>query len=176
MAEQKKSQRDKNFEKIALYIAILLGMTHKTYEELAAVPEDLDKVVVKIHSDKDLLKKAMTDKRMPVKEMKAEAQEVVVPGIKYMRVVTSGEASVCEHCRPWQNRILTVDGNDPRYPSIDDYIASGAFHVNCKCSLQELDTDEIPIKEPNPRRPERAQARPDLYMNCSHASHKIIFT
>ena len=47
---------------------------------------------------------------------------------------------------------------------MDDFIKSGGYHVNCRCSAQEIDNDEIPLKqEINPRYKSRKQARPDLY-------------
>ena len=47
---------------------------------------------------------------------------------------------------------------------MDDFIKSGGYHPNCRCSAQEIKTDEIPLKqEINPRYKARKQARPDLY-------------
>ena len=47
---------------------------------------------------------------------------------------------------------------------MDDFIKSGGYHINCRCSAQEVSVDEIPLKnKANPRYAERKQARPDLY-------------
>jgi hypothetical protein len=49
------------------------------------------------------------------------------------------------------------------YPLVEDFINSHGFHKNCRCAIQPLDVDEIPLKEPNPRRDVRATIRPDIY-------------
>ena len=51
MTEEKeeKTQKDENYEKAALYVAFLLGMYYKSFDELKANPTDLQKVNVKIH-------------------------------------------------------------------------------------------------------------------------------
>lgn len=81
-----KDNKDKNFEKAALLVAVLLGMTYKTYEELAAVPQDLEKVVVKIHENKSLLDKTDSDKAIKTKTLEKEAVKAVEVKSRYMKI------------------------------------------------------------------------------------------
>lgn len=137
--DKDKTSKDKNFEKAALLIAVLLGMTYKTYDELAANPDDLNDVVVKMHGSDGLMDKVMQDKEISDKSLEKMAIEATQPSSNLKRVKTSGQANVCDSCRPWQGKIICLDGSDSRFPSLDDYINSGAFHPNCRCSLEELD-------------------------------------
>lgn len=139
MSEKNKTTKDENFEKAALLVAVLLGMTYKTYEELAANPDDLNKVVAKMHGSDGLMDNIMQDKELSDKSLKKMAIEATQPSSNFKRVKTSGQANVCDSCRPWHGKIICLDGSDDKFPSLDDYINSGAFHPNCRCSLEDID-------------------------------------
>ena len=166
MTEEKeeKTKKDENYEKAALYVAFLLGMYYKSFDELKAHPTDLQKVNVKIHENKNLLDQIQTEEKISDTDIQKEAIKATEMNGKLMKIRTVGDQKVCPKCAEWQGKIISVDGSDKRYPSMDDFIKSGGYHVNCRCSAQEIDTDEIPLKqEINPRYQARKQARPDLY-------------
>ena len=50
-------------------------------------------------------------------------------------VIVSDHAEECPLCRPWEGRILSISGNDSRYPSVDDARGGGLFHPNCRHSI-----------------------------------------
>lgn len=61
MAENENKTKERNFEKTALILAVLLGMTHKSYEELAKDQTALDEITSKIHQNKSLMKAIESD-------------------------------------------------------------------------------------------------------------------
>lgn len=71
-------------------------------------------------------------------------------GSKLMKFTSYGDDKVCPKCRAWQGKIIAIEP-DGEHETVDDAIAAGAFHPNCRCSLQELNTLEIPRVPPNPR-------------------------
>ena len=50
-------------------------------------------------------------------------------------VIVNGHPNACPLCLPWQGKILSISGTDPRYPSLKDAIAAGLFHPNCRHTL-----------------------------------------
>lgn len=145
--EEKKIENEKKekFEKIALILAVLLGMTHKSYDEIAEDKAALDEITAKIHENKTLLKAVESDEKLTDKEtekIKKAAAKTVKMTSKYMRVETAKNERVCEKCKPWQGKIICVDGTDKNYPNLDDYMKAGCFHVNCKCRLEPVEISE----------------------------------
>ena len=53
----------------------------------------------------------------------------------------------CDACQKWAGRIVSVTGNDPDFPSLDEAKSDGMFHPNCIHTLQAViegwDDDEI---------------------------------
>lgn len=47
----------------------------------------------------------------------------------------------CEACQRWAGRILSVSGQDKRFPTLDEARADGLFHPNCIHTLQPVDED-----------------------------------
>jgi hypothetical protein len=46
-------------------------------------------------------------------------------------VIVSSHAESCPICDPWEGRILSISGDDERYPSVSEAEADGLFHANC---------------------------------------------
>ena len=87
----------------------------------------------------------------------------LVNGSRFAKWVSFGDSKVCNKCKKWENKIVCISGNPQGFPTVDDVIKSGALHYGCRCALLDIDTDEIPLKEPNPRIDQRKQSRPDIY-------------
>lgn len=150
--DDKTKKKNKNVEKALLYIAVLLGYDFASFEELAKDKDALETATVKLHTNKSLLDKIQADSPISNIELNKEMAKTAIDDNQHlMRVTTVGDGKVCEMCGKWQGKIISIDGADADYPSLDDYIKSGALHPNCRCSLQELTTKEIPRKPPNPR-------------------------
>ena len=63
--------------------------------------------------------------------------------------IISADGSPCEICVDWEGEIVSLDGSDDNYPSLDDAIADGLFHPNCEhtCdAYQEGVTQAPPAK------------------------------
>ena len=71
-------------------------------------------------------------------------------GVDLMRVSSIG--ATCPICAPWQGKILSISGNDTKYPSLESAKAAKLFHPNCKHTLMayfpEMDLIED-TPEPN---------------------------
>jgi hypothetical protein len=50
-------------------------------------------------------------------------------------VIVSDAPQECSTCRPWEGRVLSVSGQDRRYPSVATATAAGLFHANCRHAL-----------------------------------------
>lgn len=50
-------------------------------------------------------------------------------------VIVSDHSQECPLCRPWEQRILSISGTDPRYPSVATATSAGLFHANCRHAL-----------------------------------------
>ena len=46
-------------------------------------------------------------------------------------VVVSSHAESCEICDPWEGQVLSISGDDDRYPSVDEAVSEGLHHPNC---------------------------------------------
>jgi hypothetical protein len=53
-----------------------------------------------------------------------------------VRVTISGKC--CPACAKYENRLLSVSGKSPDYPSLDSAIAEGLFHPNCTHSVKAI--------------------------------------
>ena len=89
--EEEKTQKDKNYEKAALYVAFLLGMYYKSFDELKSHPYDLQKVNVKIHENPSLLDKIQSDEKMSDEDIQNEAIEATEMSGKYMKIRTASD-------------------------------------------------------------------------------------
>lgn len=46
-------------------------------------------------------------------------------------VIVSEHPDECSICRPWEGKVLSISGTDPRYRSLSSAKAAGLFHPNC---------------------------------------------
>jgi hypothetical protein len=136
MAETNDKTKNKNVEKALLYIAALLGYDFATFEDLAKDKDSLETATAKLHTNKSLLDKIQSGSPISNVDLNKEmAKTAIDDNQQLMRVTTVGDGKVCEMCGKWQGKIICIDGAVKGYPSLDDYIKSGALHPNCRCSL-----------------------------------------
>ena len=53
----------------------------------------------------------------------------------YNLVRVSTHFTACELCSPWEGQILNKNGADGKYRGLDEAIAAGLFHPNCRHTL-----------------------------------------
>lgn len=75
------------------------------------------------------------------------AETGMADGIVLYKIATANDDKVCKHCAPWAGEIVSMSPNPFGYRTVQDFINDHGFHINCRCSLQELDTKEIPRKQ-----------------------------
>lgn len=46
-------------------------------------------------------------------------------------VTVSVSGNSCDHCRQWENRLLSISGKTPGLPTLQSAMSSGLFHPNC---------------------------------------------
>lgn len=136
MAETDDKIKNKNVEKALLYIAALLGYDFATFEDLAKDQDALETATAKLHTNKSLLDKIQSGSPISNVDLNKEmAKTAIDDNQQLMRVTTVGDGKVCQMCGKWQGKIICIGGAVKGYPSLDDYIKSGALHPNCRCSL-----------------------------------------
>lgn len=52
-------------------------------------------------------------------------------GYGYDLAIIDGHAGSCPICEAWEGVIVSVSGNDPNYPSLDEAEGAGVFHPRC---------------------------------------------
>ena len=74
-------------------------------------------------------------------------------------MVVSDHAEECELCRPWEGRVVSIDGDDPNYPPLSQAEADGLFHPNCRHNLGAYihGLTKTPDPDPDPRGYEERQ-------------------
>jgi hypothetical protein len=62
-------------------------------------------------------------------------------------------------CEPHQGKVFSISGTDSRYPRLDDAIADGLYHVNCKHSQSGFTEGvNVPIDKDNAQNAEQYEA------------------
>lgn len=169
MAEEKTETEMTNYERLIYAIAILyasqLGInirTQKSYKDLT--PAQITFAQKKYEQHPELEEQIKQGKRITERQIVEDTAKIASEDKSdLVRIVTAGDPTTCERCKKWENKIVSLSGKNSRYPSLQDAIDDGFLHYNCRCALLELSTDEIRLKEPNPRIDERASKRPDIY-------------
>lgn len=81
-------------------------------------------------------------------------------GVDLVRIVHLNIHPTCELCAPFENKILSIQGDTPGYMTIDEAQGFGLFHPNCDHIPEELELDpvdnggegEISLNEKNQKR------------------------
>lgn len=82
----------------------------------------------------------------------------------YDLVQVSNHGSTHAECAEWEGQILSVTGNTPGYPTLDEANNSGLFHPNCQHAINTINPDiaELTNMYDNPFNYEDAGMDPDL--------------
>jgi hypothetical protein len=72
----------------------------------------------------------------------ASADAIVDTGNDLATIEGGGDP--CPVCSNWRGVIVSVTGNDTRFPSKQQAIDSGVWHPNCVCMLRYVDPDAFP--------------------------------
>ena len=135
--EEERKRKEIAWKDALLYIAALLGYRFASYDELAQDKNAYDAALGKLKQSKSLLDKVLSGKKLSSQQMNEEIAKLASEMSRYAKVVTVGDSRVCERCSKWQGKVISLDGSDYRYPSLDDYL-NEAVHPNCRCSLQPV--------------------------------------
>lgn len=71
-------------------------------------------------------------------------------------VIVSTSPRSCPRCDAWEGRVLSLTGNTPGYPTLDEAIGAGLHHANCR-HREHLYTPGV--TRPPPRRPPETERR-----------------
>ena len=135
--EEENRRKDIAWKEALLYISALLGYRLSSYEELARDRNAYDAALGKLKQSRSLLDKVLAGKKLSSQQMNEEIAKLASEMSRYAKVVTVGDSAVCDRCRKWQGKVVSLDGGDSRYPSLDEYL-NEAVHPNCRCSLQPV--------------------------------------
>lgn len=82
--------------------------------------------------------------------------------IELYKIVGTLDGRTCPHCAEWQDKVVSMHP-DGKHETVQDFINNHGFHYNCRCSLQPLEVEEIPLNPLNPRYEQRKAANPLAY-------------
>lgn len=64
-----------------------------------------------------------------------------------LAIIQNVDGEACDICGAWDGVIVSITGNDDRYPSYNDALNAGWGHPNCRCTAERvdetIDADEI---------------------------------
>ena len=167
MAEENKKDdySEENKKRMLIALAVYLGFTDiNKAEEWNNLTKEEKKIVRQEFEGRNLKQFTDNPNRLPERDIQIQvAEKGLSDKIDVYKIVGNPSPTQCEDCRKWMNRKVTMESNTIGLPTVQDFINSHGFHPNCRCSLQPVSVDEIPLKEPNPRIDQRKQSRPDIY-------------
>ena len=173
MADEKDKQEMSNYERLIFAIAILyasqLGINiqkQTSYKDLTPAQITFAKKIYEKHPEFEL--QVESGKRISEEQIVKDTANIAKENKSdLVRIVTVGDATTCPKCKKWDEKIVSLSGNDRNYPSLETATKDGFLHFNCRCALLNIETDEIPLKSKiNPRYDDRKRARPDIYNSC----------
>lgn len=174
MAEEDKDYSEENRRRVLTALAILLGAeVENSPEGYRDVPKDVMKSAKEIY-ERDGMKLAVEQPaRIPERDVQIKVAEAGSrDGARLYRIVGQKDDKTCPDCAEWQGATV-ASAPDGVHQTVQDFINGHGFHVNCRCSLQELDAEEIPLNPINPRYDARRAANPAAYNSCETA--RLVF-
>lgn len=170
MAEQYKKFEQSNYERLLYAIAVLyasqLGLDIKTqtsYKDLTPAQVTFAKKIYEKNPDFDL--QVQSGRRLSEEQIVKDTSNISkADNYDLVRIVTVGDRTTCERCKKWDKKIVSLSGENKKYPSLETATKDGFLHYGCRCALLNIETDEIPLKSKlNPRYEERKAANPSIY-------------
>lgn len=152
MATENKDISKENWERMLFAAAMLAGTDASTYAELARKdPDSLFVAIKKMAKNPQLVEVVERANELEQRISEQDVQKIVSEiaqneGERWLKIATAKDSRVCKACAEWQGVIVSNGPNSLGYPTVDDFINSNGLHYNCRCSLQELSTQEIARK------------------------------
>ena len=167
-AKQVEKTQSDNFERMAFAVAVLyslqLGLDLKKQDSWDTLTPSQKMFAKKIFEDNpELAQLVQQPERLTEQQIVESTADLAKSqdNAKFMRIVSVGDDRVCSSCAAWQDKIVCLDGTSS--PTLEDAIDAGFLHYGCRCSLQEVTTEEIPLNKLNPRYETRKAANPAIY-------------
>ena len=66
---------------------------------------------------------------------RVEVQKERTKQYNYDLVIIQVQSDGCDICGPFENEIISLNGQDPNYQTLDSIEAQGFLHPNCRCEL-----------------------------------------
>ena len=131
MAENQNKTKDDNKKRLLLSLGLmLLGNTSKKdLQKIASfddLPVEVKDKAFKRFEDNKLDKLTDKDEALSKEDTLKIAAET--SNNDYFKIISVGDDRVCEYCRQWQGKIVTMSGNDPRYKRLDEFLNSKGSH------------------------------------------------
>lgn len=73
---------------------------------------------------------------------KGISSEMQAQGLDLARLSDEIDENTCEACAEWAGQILSITGETPGFPTVDEVEADGVFHVHCVHTLEPLTEEE----------------------------------
>ena len=174
MAEEDRDYSEENRRRMLVALAILVGAdVENRPESYKDVPAEAMKRAKEIYERDGLKLTVEQPARMPERDVQIKAAEAGArDAARLYRIVGQDDDKTCRDCAQWRGKTVSMTA-DGVHPTVQDFINGHGFHVNCRCSLQELDVGEIPLNPLNPRYAARRAANPGAYNSCENA--RLVF-
>jgi hypothetical protein len=82
-----------------------------------------------------------------------------------------GEA--CEICQAWDGVIVSIAGNNDKFPSYQDALNAGMFHPNCRCMAEGVDEDLDAAEIAKQEETETPEIVPDEYESAAEYKRRV---
>ena len=175
MAEEQEDYSKENKRRMIVALAILLGAKlENAASSYSSIPEEIKTEAVKLYKSMNMDLVTEQPARIPEQQVQIQAATAgKASGVQLYKIVGSRDDKTCPDCAAWQGKIVSMT-DDGQHQTVQDFINGHGFHINCRCSLQELSTKEIPLNKLNPRYGARKAANPAAYNSCLNGL-KLVF-
>lgn len=134
-----------------------------TFEDL---PKDIKEKAENFFKDNKLDKLTNIEEPLTKSDVLKIVSEVAEKELetKYFKIISVGDDHVCEYCKMWEGKIVTMTGEDPRYPTLDEFLNSDGAHFGCRCYLQPY----------TPKKPTTKELK-DMAMNADSLKDTLVY-
>lgn len=167
MAEEQEDYSEQNRKRMIVALAILLGADlENSVESYSKIPKNIKAEAKEIYKSRNLDLVTEQPARIPEQQVQIQAANAGnAANVQLYKIVGSRDDKTCPDCAAWQGKTVSMT-DDGQHQTVQDFINNHGFHVNCRCSLQALQTKEIPLNKMNPRYEARKAANPAAYNSC----------